>query len=197
MYKAKLHAMAATGAALLLTATAHADAAGAGSPAGPSAPPSAESRISVEQPKPRGQDDIWKGGGWQHSPRAVDKAGNWRVTELRSIKGLMKRYPKAKIRIVVVSVEELARLGLVSNGRIIYRYVNGVIEVIVTSPSPDQGWALAQQLAQILSELIPNDAAQQNGTPLYPGSKWPSTKPLVPLPRDFIENASRQNVSPS
>ena len=123
----------------------------------------------------------------------LDKNANWRVSDLAKIAGVLKKNRKMTLRIVVVSPEELARLGLKANGRVIYRIVGNVLEVITTNDAD------AAALAGKVSELVAvPPGAQPPGTRPGPAPRtFPVPARVVPPASEFRENPLQQNVSPS
>lgn len=144
----------------------------------------------------------------------------WNAVEPASVEQLRKANPKLKVQIVVVSKEEIANQGVRGNGRIIYRVVNGVLQIVLTDP------AAAAELALLFPDLAPQIIAQmpaaaeaiaaltgsqsgnaRNGNKSNGGnnghnrnggnSPFDDPGSGTKGPPDFVENPNRDNISPS
>lgn len=123
----------------------------------------------------------------------LDKNANWRVIELTKIAAVLKKNRKMTLRIVVVSPEEMARLGLKANGRVIYRIAGKVLEIITTNDAD------ASSIARNVAALVaPQPGVQPPGTRPDPAPRrFPVPARVVPPTSEFRENPLQQNVSPS
>lgn len=139
----------------------------------------------------------------------VTKDANWKATDPKNLQRLRALAPKAVIQVIVVSAEELAALGVKGNGRVIYRYVHGVLQIIVTSQ-----YEAANVVMQFPdhSQLPPASATPPEPQPNGKTNSTPNPNGAGPLdespfetpwknpgisPRDFHENPIQENISPS
>ncbi len=65
--------------------------------------------------------------------KLVTGVQNWTVTDPKNFAKVRSKLTKASIQVVVVSIEELAAMGAKGNGSVIYRYVDGLLQIVVTS----------------------------------------------------------------
>ncbi|MBF9149671.1 hypothetical protein [Novosphingobium jiangmenense] len=183
-----------------------------GAAAGQSSDDKGEQSAGVEQSQDSGSQPA-QGDG---------KTQAWTAVEPPSVEQLRKQNPNLKVQILVVSQEEIANQGVRGNGRIIYRVVNGILQIVLTDP------AAAASLAQLIPDLAPqivaavpasaeaveavtgnqsgngnggnnngNNGNNGNGGNNGGNSPFDDPGPGTNGPPDFVENPNRDNISPS
>jgi hypothetical protein len=146
-------------------------------------------------------------GGEETGDAVQAQSQTWHAVDPPVVEELRKANPKIPLQIVVASAEEIANQGVRGNGRVIYRIVNGILQIVVIDP------AAAAELAKSFPDLAPAIiAAMPSAQEAVLAVVGPETQtdeiveqkvagadpkdPPAP-PSDFIENPARDNISPS
>lgn len=135
---------------------------------------------------------------------------SWYAVDPPTVEDIRKANPKIPVQIVVASAEEIANQGVRGNGRVIYRIVNGILQIVVTDPAaaaelaksfPDLATNIiaavpeATEAIQALAEVQQFQAQQQEQQPPQP--QFVDAKDPAPPPADFLENPAHNNLSPA
>lgn len=151
-------------------------------------------------------------GDGDPSAQDADKAHSqsWYAVDPPIVEELRKANPKIPIQIVIASAEEIANQGVRGNGRVIYRIVNGILQIVVTDPAaaadlaksfPDLATEIivavpsATEAIQALAEVQQFQAQQQDQQ--QPQAQLVDAGDPSPPPSDFLENPARDNLSPA
>lgn len=149
-------------------------------------------------------------GDGDPSAQDADKAHSqsWYAVDPPAVEEIRKANPKIPIQIVIASAEEIANQGVRGNGRVIYRIVNGILQIVVTDPAaaadlaksfPDLATEIivavpsATEAIQALAEVQQFQAQQQD----QQQAQFVDASDPSPPPSDFLENSTRDNLSPA